>query len=673
MNYRFYITALSSRVEVFPLNWRSCSLVDSREKGAMYYRRTFSGSLMFTDNNGGDDFSLLYLIEATSPCERLILEIEQKDSGADTYHNYWTGYFSTPDGAFDLDRSTFTITPKPYDSYINFDLYGEKEVNIFLAGGPAHNIEVSTLWPDVTYNRNFWLIDVIEYMVQQIEPAAVIASNFLNNITNPVTGDVNKWRYLTLAQKSDIKRPTSSNPATSGILTFNDLMTMLHIMNLYWSYDGTTFRIEHYDYFQGFEGINIQSQNIAQRQNKYSYLKTDMPMYEKFSFMEAGDGNFTPHTIIYDPNCTDKDNTVNMSYNVTTDIDYIYNCVNGIGDLTESAISDDGWVILANFESGGNYYVYYGTAYNSEDPSNNYVCSWSYLLRTLFMYGRVLMNGEIEGDPVEFISTVKTKSQNIKAVVCYEDGYDPNDYITTELGETWLAGQKGYVKQATIHPDGHIDFNLLYGEDKNTPPEISKYKIINIVVTLPDSIIVTLSEPNTVDTYFSLLFDDGDPEEECFQVIIPAGTVYQNETTLEEHTTLTGIYGNDPSLTGWVVVLNGLLVHDYIADCGVPPAPPEFPPTMPVLAGATQYGMYEVVHLNWGIPADTTYFEIYRSIAGGLYKLINTVPGTYSSYEDSLGTSHDYIGVEFCYKIKACNVAGCSAFSNVECWIVNSP
>jgi len=94
---------------------------------------------------------------------------------------------------------------------------------------------------------------------------------------------------------------------------------------------------------------------------------------------------------------------------------------------------------------------------------------------------------------------------------------------------------------------------------------------------------------------------------------------------------------------------------------------------MPVLAGATQYGMYEVVHLNWGIPADTTYFEIWRSIDGGLYKLINTVPGTWNGYDDSLGTSHNYFEVEFCYKIKACNAAGCSAFSSVKCWIVNSP
>ena len=53
MRYRFYITALSSRIEVFPLNHWKTSLVDERDDGKVYYRRKFSGSLQFTDNNGG--------------------------------------------------------------------------------------------------------------------------------------------------------------------------------------------------------------------------------------------------------------------------------------------------------------------------------------------------------------------------------------------------------------------------------------------------------------------------------------------------------------------------------------------------------------------------------------------------------------------------------------------
>ena len=674
MNYRYYITVNSSRVECFPLNFLKASLVDQKEQGQMFYRRKFSSTLRFYCNTkiGTSDFDILYMVEVVDNCTDIVFEVEQKDSGANTYHNYWTGHFSTTDGLFDLDNSTFDVTPLPYDNYRNFDIYGSKEYNILLAGGPDNDVATSTVWPAQTYDRNFWLTDVIEYMVQNIEPAAVIASNFLNNATNPVTNDVNKWRYLTLAQKSDIKRPESGAGATAGNLSFNDLMGMLQIFNLYWTFDGTTFRIEHYDYFEGLEGIDLRAQQLAVKSNKYDYLKEAMPMYEKFSFMEAGDTNYTPHIISYNPNCVDEKLTTEVTHEVTTDLDYIYNCANEIDGLTPDGISDQGWVILANTKDGTDYYVYYGTAYNNATPSNNYVCSWSYLLRTLFMHGRVLMSGEIERSPVDFISVIKTKKQEIKAIVCREDGYTPEDYITTELGERFLGGQKGYVHSATIYPQGNVGFTLVYGEDKNTTPTpVTKYKVINVVVSTPRSITTILTEPNTVDTYFTILFDEGEETEECYEVIIPAGSVYQDEDTATEHTVVSGLYTGDSSLTGWMFYYNGGSWTE-IADCSSPPPPPGSPPVAPTLFGATQADQWECVHIGWSIPLTTSYFEIWRSIDGAAYTLVDTVPPTWDEYDDCESSNHDYRPATFCYQVKACNVAGCSAYSNEECVDVNT-
>jgi hypothetical protein len=365
--------------------------------------------------------------------------------------------------------------------------------------------------------------------------------------------------------------------------------------------------------------------------------------------------------------------TNELAFNITTDLDYIYNCANAIGGLIESAISDDGWVILANFLSGVDYHVYNGTAYNNATASNNYVCSWSYLLRTLFMHGRILISGEIEGSPIDFISTIKTKRQEIKAIVCHEDGYVPEDYITTELGETYFAGQKGFVDTATLHPDGHTEFSLLYGEDTNaTPTPIVKYKVLNVVVDIPRHITCTLTEPNTVDTYFSLLFDVGTGDEECYEVLIPAGSVYQDEDTVGDHATFDGMYPNDPSLDDWVVFVNGSMSFTEIADCGAPPPPPVSPPVAPTCFGATQADQWDCVNVGWSTPPDTTYFEIWRSIDGGAYELVDTVPSTWSDYDDCESQNHIYRPATFCYKIKACNVLGCSAFSNEECVDVNT-
>ena len=681
MNYRFYLTIGSSEIEVFPLNFLKTSLVDSREQGQIFYRRKFSGTLRFRNDAklGITDFTLINLVETlilagSLDCQDLLLRIEQKNSGANTYHTYWEGHFATSDGKFDLDQCTFEVTPLPYDDYVDFDLYGEKEYNIFLAGGPVHNIETNTILPVENYDRNFWLVDVIEYLADKVHTGATVTSTFLNNATNPVTLDVNKYRYLTLAQKSDIKRPNSTNPATVGNLSFNGLMFMLRMFNLFWAFDGTTVRIEHYSYWQGSSGLNLITQAISQRQNKYSYVKETMPMYEKFAFMEADDTNYTEHIISYDSNCVDKGKTNELSFNITTNLDYIYNCVNSIGGFVESSISDEGWVILANSLSGGNYYVYYGVAYNNAFASNNYVCSWSYLLRTLFMHGRVLISGEINGTPIDFISTIKTKRQEIKAVVCYEDNYDPEDYITTELGEDYFSGQKGSVQNATIHPDGHVDFALLYGQDTNeTPTVVPKYKTIHCVIDFPRHIFTFLSEPNLVDTYYSILFDDGTGDEECYEVLVPAGVVYQDEDSGTEHTVVSGINTSDGSLTGWYFYYNDNEAWVETVDCGSPPVPPGAPPNEPVLNAAQQLDMWDCVVVGgWNIPLTTTYYELWRSIDGGAYEFIVNIPIAYTTYDDCESQDHGYRPATFCYKIKACNATGCSGFSNEVCVDVNT-
>ena len=131
-------------------------------------------------------------------------------------------------------------------------------------------------------------------------------------------------------------------------------------------------------------------------------------------------------------------------------------------------ISDDGWVILASYYDGADYHVYYGIAYGSPFATYNFVNSWAYLLRAFFMHGRVLMSGYIQGVAYDFVSARKTKQQEIGAIVCYGDGYDPVDYITTELGETWFGGQKGYVKQATNIQTGRLSL-LFYMEKIKTP------------------------------------------------------------------------------------------------------------------------------------------------------------------------------------------------------------
>ncbi len=665
--FRFYITVLSSRIEVFPLNHWKTSLIDAKDDGKVYYRRKFNGTLQFVDNNGGDDFSTLYVIEVNSPCERIILEIEEKDSGEDTYHEYWTGHFSTTDGEFDLDKCTFTVTPKPYDDYFDIDIYGDDKKNILDAGLS----EVTTNTYDTAYTHNYFIVDVIEYLLQEIAPAATLTSWFLNNETSPVLGGTNQYRYLTIAQKSDIRRPLATNPATVGMMSFNEMMDILRMYNLYWTFDGSVLRVEHYDYWEGEEGLDLRTQAISQGANKYSYSKDDMPKYEKFAFMESGDGNYFQHVISYNSPCVNNDVTDEFRVNVTTDLSYIIAC-SADPDLVGN-ISDDGWVILASYDDGVDYQVYYGTAYASPYATYNYVNSWAYLLRAFFMHGRVMMSGFIQGIAYDFISERKTKQQPIGAIVCYEDAYNPVDYITTELGETWFGGQKGYVKQATIHPDGKVEFDLLYGADKNIDVELpDRSKNLHVVIDTSSytEIISILSEPNIYDTYYWIFWNDGAVGEICQEIVIPAGTVYQEDLAdLAEPFASIKFNFDDASITGWIKIYNdnSPIVNSDPGDCpAVPPVPPA-PPDPTTMIGAAQTVDCDPIHVSWNASALATYYVLYRKPDFSLndnWVVIDSTVNTY--YDDS--NQCNAAGYTFTYKVQACNIAGCSADSDETSW-----
>jgi hypothetical protein len=69
------------------------------------------------------------------------------------------------------------------------------------------------------------------------------------------------------------------------------------------------------------------------------------------------------------------------------------------------------------------------------------------------------MNGVL----TTFWSAQKNIKQECSAIICTADNYNPADYITTELGETYLSGEKAKVEQSELDPNGKIKFSLLYG------------------------------------------------------------------------------------------------------------------------------------------------------------------------------------------------------------------
>jgi hypothetical protein len=270
--YRFYITIGSSETEVFPLNFLNTALVDEQKPERAFYRRTFSGSLTFTNNNGASDFDLLYASEVVDPCTKILFRITRTGM----VDNYWEGYFSTTDGSFDLDNCTFTVNPLPDDDYVLLFDAVDVQYNI-LDAGDAVTTEAIQGVIDVTFTRNRWLMDVIEYLADQIKPGVTVSSDFFTDAINYVTQHANHLTLLTIAQKSDIIRPTSSDPATTAMMSWKELTEILWGMfEVQWDYDSTTdtINVEHNSFFTRGAGLDLRTQELARRTNKIVIIRT---------------------------------------------------------------------------------------------------------------------------------------------------------------------------------------------------------------------------------------------------------------------------------------------------------------------------------------------------------------------------------------------------------------
>ena len=458
MTYEFYIsTASSISYQVYPLNWLECSLVDKKDKDKAFYRRKFEGALTFGGKKLCADWDLFYYFEQNDPCEELYLFILRDG------YSFWEGTFSTSMGEWDLDNKTFTITPQVIDDYTVFDQEGDTEYSVLT----QTEVTVNMIYNGVTYafDRCRYLMDFIEYMVNQI-CGGTVTSFFLNDAVNYVTLGDNHYNLLCIAQKSDIKRWESSNAATEANMTWNECMSLLGAMNLQWVYDASTnvVTIEHVSYFSAAEGFDIRTQEVAQSHNKYVYTKEETPKYENFSWMESKYDEFRPGTIWYNSKCVNQNpenNAEDYFWEVTTDIQYICDCIEDInGEGLIANISDEGFVLLACYEDGGLQ------VWQSNRPLNNiyFNCDlgWGILFNALFKHERMQMQGYMKGILTDFYTMKKNKRQETAMICCTE--FDPSEYITTELGETYLGGQKGYVEKAVLSPDCGIKLTLLYGE-----------------------------------------------------------------------------------------------------------------------------------------------------------------------------------------------------------------
>lgn len=287
----------------------------------------------------------------------------------------------------------------------------------------------------------------------QINPDTVTTTNY-------VTGTTSKVRHLLVYQKSDVKRPTINN-ATKFLVSWEKFIgQFVEMFNVRWAVIGSVLRIEHVSWFPQNAGIDLTgpaySKYVAGMQ-KYSYKSADVPGSEAFAFMEATPGSdFQGVPIVYDGGCVSsgKENVKNHAADfTTTDVEY---CLLN-SDSGSSLVEDKGMAVIACDD---------GLNIISEPPildtvaRTNNTLAWAQLHASYHKHYRYLISGLMNNVATTFLSVIPIKKgKPVTIPFCCGDTFDPNDTVTTVLGD-------GIVEKSTFNfKDDTLTIELLYPVD----------------------------------------------------------------------------------------------------------------------------------------------------------------------------------------------------------------
>ena len=243
-------------------------------------------------------------------------------------------------------------------------------------------------------------------------------------------------------QKSDIKRPDDSNPATIGYLTLKDMLKWLRDMfNVYWRVEGTDFRLEHISYFEGTNGEDLTSTQptIVNNRNSFTFDNDKLIPRESFSWMDpTTDPDFAGLDIVYPNSCTDPE----LEPEETT-LDRVFTDLGRVDSLPDS-VSDEGFFFLATDLISATYYINRETGEGSGDIKANAHLSWANLHENYLTWGRMQATGTLNNVSQTFNSYKRSKRQQpIQVLFSVSDFFalDLTDKLKTEIG--WGDIEKG--------------------------------------------------------------------------------------------------------------------------------------------------------------------------------------------------------------------------------------
>lgn len=216
----------------------------------------------------------------------------------------------------------------------------------------------------VTLKDAYLLTDVINALLNEIDPGRILASNFLvtnNPLNTDYLGDEDIG-LIYIAPKSNLLNIGYEEPAQKAPISLRQVLDMLrNTYRCYWQLEGTgNLRIEHIDWFRKggrYTGATPNQIDLTTattvRNNKtwdyetkkYKYDKPDMPCRYEFGWESETTLPFSGRPLVMDSGFVNPESVEKIGINgFDADIDYLL--------LNPGGISKDGFAIMkAYFEN----------------------------------------------------------------------------------------------------------------------------------------------------------------------------------------------------------------------------------------------------------------------------------------------------------------------------------
>ncbi len=301
-----------------------------------------------------------------------------------------------------------------------------------------------------TLTRARRLNDILRHFAAEMN--CTLSSQFFTSPVNPVSG--RDLSNILVEQKSDCifeEGVEPSDPATLGIITFKSLMEQLWAMfQVTWVIENNVLYIEHIVFFRfnlsyspnyvpGLD-LNVYYPIALAGTRSFTY-RSDIPIREKFSFMEAWNTDFIGTDIHY-TNCLLDGQTITYSAGlVTTDIDPIY---------LDNEASKDGFCF---FHCDDYNRVISEVGYLSGITSQNSHLSWDNLHASYWRKNRPLLIGYVNNELIglEYPRQNLKKQDPFEFPFCVENfGAIVNDPIATTLGNGEIESAEYSFKSGNI-------------------------------------------------------------------------------------------------------------------------------------------------------------------------------------------------------------------------------